>query len=212
MPANLKISFATFESAKFAVEHWHYSKSMPSAKSVKFGVWEEGKFKGVVIFSLGANRHIADPYGLKQEEVCELTRIAMQSHETPVSRIVAISLKLLKKSNPGLKLVISYADLDRGHEGKIYQAGGWLFEKICAKDRGIIVKGRLRHRRTLNSIYNTSSIEFIRKKLDPNAKKVVGCGKMKYLMPLDKQTRIKVVKLTSPCPKNVIKQEAEVCV
>lgn len=202
---NLKIAFATFEAAKFAVEHWHYSKSMPSAKSVKFGVWEDGKFKGAVIFSLGANRHIAGPYGLKQEQVCELTRVALQEHKTPVSRIVAIALKLLKKSNPGLKLVISYADLDRGHEGKIYQAGGWLFEKICAHDRGIMIKGRIRHRRTLNSIHNTSSIDFIQKKLDPNAKIVHGRGKMKYLMPLDKETRTKVGQLSKPCPKNVLK-------
>jgi hypothetical protein len=196
----LKIGYATFDAAKFAVLHWHYSKSMPSGGSVKFGVWENGKFKGVVIYSLGSTPNINRPYGLAKTEVCELTRVALQKHETAVSRIVSITLKMLKKHSPGLKLVVSYADRDRGHEGKIYRAGNWIFEGIFSRESGIMIKGVLKHRRTLNSIHGTSEMKWLREHLDPNARVVKGKGKLKYLMPLDEATRKKVAPMGKPYP------------
>lgn len=196
----LKIGFATYDAAKFAVLHWHYSKSMPSGSSVKFGVWEDGQFKGAVIYSLGSTPNINRPYGLEKTEICELTRVALQKHETAVSRIVAITLKMLKKHSPGLKLVISYADRQRGHEGKIYRAGNWIYEGLFARECGIIIKGEMKHRRTLNSIHGTSNMKWIREHLDPNARVVNGKGKRKYLMPLDAETRKKVAPMGKPYP------------
>ena len=55
----LKIDWCTHEAAKYAVEHWHYSKRMPKSKLAKFGVWEGGKFVGCVIFGVGATPEIA---------------------------------------------------------------------------------------------------------------------------------------------------------
>ena len=123
----LKIDWCTYEAAKFACLNWHYSKSIPVSKIVKIGVWEDDVFKGAVLFSRGATPMIGRPYNLKQTEICELTRIALRDHKTPVSRIVAISVKFLKKNSPGLRLVISYADVDQGHLGKIYQASNWVY-------------------------------------------------------------------------------------
>ena len=50
----LKLDWATHEAATYAVEHWHYSHTMPKSKLVKIGVWEDGKFIGVVLFGVGA--------------------------------------------------------------------------------------------------------------------------------------------------------------
>ena len=74
---NLHLDWASHESCKYAVEHWHYSRSLPVGKLVKIGVWEDKKFIGCVIFARGANMNIGKPYGLDQTECVELARVAL---------------------------------------------------------------------------------------------------------------------------------------
>lgn len=156
---SLQIKPCTFKSAKYAVEHWHYSKCMPSGKLVKFGVWEDEKFIGVVIFGRGANQYVPQSLGLKLTECCELVRVALKEHKVPTTRIVAISLKLLKQSNTGIKTVFSYADwTNQKHIGIIYKAGNWQQWGIRQSKGGhFIVNGRLVHNRSLNSKYGSKS-------------------------------------------------------
>ena len=59
--SELRLGWCDHKAARWACEHWHYSRSVPRGKSVYVGVWEDGRFIGVVIFSRGANRHIASP-------------------------------------------------------------------------------------------------------------------------------------------------------
>ena len=123
----LRVDWCSHEAAKYAVEKWHYSKTMPVGKMLHFGVWERDRFVGCVIFARGANLFVGDAYGLKQTEICELVRVAMTTHDTPVSQVVAHCLKMLAAGNPGIRLVVSYADSEQGHHGGIYQAGNWLY-------------------------------------------------------------------------------------
>jgi len=95
--AELKLDWCSHEAAKYAVEHWHYSKRLPTGKMVKVGVWENSEYIGCVLFARGSNNNIGSPYGLKAVECCELVRIALRKHLTSVSRIVAIAIKFLKK-------------------------------------------------------------------------------------------------------------------
>ncbi|WP_239873981.1 hypothetical protein [Yersinia enterocolitica] len=76
----LTVDWATHQAASFACLNWHYAKAVPVGKLVKVGAWEDGKFIGVVIFSRGANNHIGQPYSLQQDQVCELTRVALRQH------------------------------------------------------------------------------------------------------------------------------------
>ena len=41
---NLHLDWCSHKAAKYAVEHWHYSKRMPKSKLVKIGVWENNVF------------------------------------------------------------------------------------------------------------------------------------------------------------------------
>lgn len=150
----LKLDFCTFKTAKYAVENWHYSKQMPAGKLIKIGVWEQDKFIGAVIFGRGANNNLHKHFKLQVTEVCELVRVALREHETPVTRIVAVALKMLKKSNPGIKLVASYADItNQGHKGTIYIAGNWKYHgvKKTTKSAYYRINGRLMHGRTVRS-------------------------------------------------------------
>ena len=201
----LKIDWATHEAAKYACLNWHYSKCLPAGKVVKVGVWENGNFIGVVLFSRGATPHIGSPYKLTQYEVCELTRIALTKHETQVSKIISIALRLLKKKCPKTKLVVSYADADQNHSGGIYKATNWIYEglKNCGTRGAFIVKGKKTHPRTIGAGGGVQSIQWIRKNIDPRATEFFTKGKHKYLMPLDEQMRNNIKHLHKPYPKRV---------
>src|SRR5690348_2927376 len=56
-----------------------------------------------------------------------------------------------------------------GASGKIYQASNWLFVGITGHEAGITLNGKLTHRRTINSKYGTSDIQWLRKCIDPKA-------------------------------------------
>ena len=197
----LYLNWAGHTAARFAVEKWHYSQSLPVGKTVKIGVWEDRKFIGVVLFSRGANNNIGKPYQLAQTEVCELVRVALQEHGTPVTRIIKIALRMLMQQSPGVRLVVSYADANQGHHGGIYQGGNWLYSGVSDTDGGQMVFGRQMHRKTVRSKYGTSSLEWLRKNIDPNATAVKALPKHRYLMPLDKEMAKQIAHLAKEYPK-----------
>lgn len=198
----LRLDWATAEAARYACEKWHYSKCVPVFKCVRIGVWESGQFIGVVLFGQGATPEIGSPYGLKQIEICELTRVALTKHSTPVSRIVAIALRFLQKHCPGLKMVVSFADAGHGHHGGIYQAGNWVYVG-GAQTHGYKVNGSIVHPKTLHSRYGRGgqSIPWLRANVDQNAQRIVSGFKHRYLMPLDDEMRQKIEPLRKPYPK-----------
>lgn len=197
---NLHLDWCSHKAAKYAVEHWHYSGCMPVGKTFKIGVWEDGNFIGVIIYSRGANRNLGGPYGLGQDECCELTRVAMRDHKTPVSKMMAISFKFLKKHNPNMRLIISYADPQQGHHGGIYQATNWIYVG-ASKMRNILCKGKIYHPKSLYSKYKTQAVPWLQKHVDPNARWIDVPAKHKYLMPLDNDMRKQIVPLHKPYPK-----------
>jgi hypothetical protein len=199
---DLRLDWCSYEAAKYAVEHWHYSRTMPVGKLVRIGAWEDGRFIGCVVFGRGAASNIASPYGLQQTEVCELVRVALDAHATPVSRIIAIAIRMLKRAQPGLRLIVSFADSDQGHHGGIYQAGGWHYTG-ASRDRATRVHGKLFHPKTLHSKYGIGgqSIPWLRQHVDPNAENVFMLPKYKYVMPLDDDMRRRIAPLAKPYPK-----------
>jgi len=207
----LKIDWASYEAAKYACENWHYSGVIPVGKLVKVGAWEDSKFIGVVLFGRGANNNMLKPYGLKADQGCELVRIALKSHKTPVSKIMAIAIKFLKKSNPNLLLVVSYADADQDHHGGIYQATNWVYTglKNAGSMGAFIINGKKTHPKSVHSKGVKQNLESVRKYLDPNAEIFYTKGKHCYLMPLDDNIKNKVLSLSKPYPKRVKEQESE---
>ena len=147
-PRALKLDWCSREAAKYAIMHWHYSRAMPVGKLACIGVWERTRFIGAVIYGRGATPQVAKHFNVKQTQMAELVRVALSDHETPVSRIVAISLKILKRQSPGLDFIISFADdTNQGHKGTIYQAGNWVYLGI-SKSKWILVNGKEIHPRT----------------------------------------------------------------
>ena len=187
----LVVSWASHKACVFACKTWHYSKSVPIGKAVRVGVWENDEFIGVVMFGRGNNQYQGIKYDLDQTQICELTRVALNTHETPVTKIVSLALKMLKAANPKMLMVFSYADPEQGHHGGIYQAGNWVYCGTGGSQEAFFdKKGKRIHSRLVSAsgeknVFGNISTkhkasEMKRVKLEP---------KHKYLMPLSKHMR-----------------------
>ncbi len=177
----LVVSGCSHDAAAWAVEHWHYSGIMPTGKAVKYGVWEDTGFIGAVIYSRGASPYLGRWLGLESDEVCELTRIALDAHDVAVSHLIARTARDLAQTNPGLRAIISFADPVQGHSGRIYQASNWLYTGMSKGVREYRINGRWRHLR--GAYYHPAR---------PGAPMRTAPGKHRYVWPLDKQIRRRV--------------------
>ena len=106
----------------------------------------------------------------------------------------------MHKANPGLRLIVSFADMSQGHHGGIYQAGNWIYTGQGSSAKFYIIHGRLTHPRTLGLAGLVQNLEGAKKR-DPNASVVIVPGKHRYLMPLDTEMREKILPLARPYPK-----------
>lgn len=80
--------------AKYACEHFHYSRVCPLvARSYSFFT-PSSEFIGCVIFGHGATLNIGKPFGLEQNNCYELVRVALNGKQGhgQTSRIVAAAL------------------------------------------------------------------------------------------------------------------------
>ena len=197
----LEVKPCSFEAAEYAVMNWHYSRSMPSGKLIKFGIWENQKFIGSIIYGRGATKQLGDPYGLDQTEVCELVRIALTNHQIPVSQIVAKTIREIRKSNPGIRLIVSFADPEQNHHGGIYQAGNWVYSGQSISAPVFKIKGKIMHGRSVNAKYGTKRLSYLKENIDPMTEMIYKPGKHRYLYPLDKPMRRKIQSLVKPYPR-----------
>ena len=207
----LQLDFCSHEAAKHAVRRWHYSRTMPAAKLVRIGVWEDGRFLGAILYGSGANRYLARPFGLEPTQACELVRVALaRGREHPTSRCLAISLKLLRRQCPGLRLVVSYADTKQGHRGTIYQATNWLF-LVASVQPYLRVRGKIEHPRSLYDRYGPGGqqIQWLRTHVDPHACRVEMPAKLKYAYAWTRSLRKQLEAMSEPYPKRAESVEGD---
>jgi hypothetical protein len=186
---DLLVARCSTAAARYAVEHWHYSAKMPNSKLFLRGVWEDGVYVGAVIFGYGASPFMSRWWGLTQTECVELVRVALTDHVSPVTQIVAEALRQLRAANPGLRLVVSFADPQQGHHGGIYQAGNWTY---CGRSKSggeYVIRGRQMHMRAIGQRFGTTSLEWIRANIDPDAYAVQPPDKYRYAIGLDRAAR-----------------------
>lgn len=183
---------------EYACKYFHYSESVPCGRKMAFSIFEEKQFIGVIIYSTGANNNIAKPFNMQQGEVIELTRIALKTHQNPVSYYLAKTLKTIKEESPRVKIIVSYADMDhQKHHGGIYQATNWIYLGVSkTSDTQYYYKGKWTHERTINA-YD----EKTRNHLKSTLQKRDNSDKHKYIFVMDKKLRKQYQKLSKEYPK-----------
>lgn len=189
--SSARLDFCTVSAARYACLHWHYARRYPTSRTVRVGVWENGSYRGCLIFCISSNKNIGNPYGARPDTVAELSRIALRQHETPVSRLIRIAISLLRRVCPGLRLLVSYADPEQGHVGGIYQAAGWVYAGMTKPTAEYRVGNRRMHGRAMRGTFGRGR----------DFPKIMGSSKYRYLLPLDASTKEVVRCFAQPYPK-----------
>jgi hypothetical protein len=102
----------------------HYAHRIPSI-SCAFGLYENNILLGVCTFGMPASRPLIKGVcgGKYMDKIIELNRLVVESEETNItSGFLSRCLNMMSNY-----IVISYADTEQGHIGKIYQACNFIF-------------------------------------------------------------------------------------
>ncbi|HET8839731.1 MAG TPA: protein Mom [Flavobacteriaceae bacterium] len=197
----MRIEKASGKAIRYACLKFHYAKAVPQIR-LGYSVFNDAdEWCGVVLFSNGANPRIAQEYGLVQGQVVELVRVALNGKQNTTSQVLGTCLRKLKKDAPLVKIIVSYADRNQDHIGTIYQATNWLYMDERSNERGIMLNGRLTHRRSVGKKYGNTSIEWLRKNVDRKAEIIRGKTKIKYVFPMNKWERKRLKEIAKPYPK-----------
>ena len=174
---------ASSEAVRFACLKFHYSKRVP-VNSHWYNVYvieNDEKIRcWVILFWSWANNNLAKSMKLKQWQVYELTRIALNWKQWNVSEPLWIALRLFAKDVPLCKMIVSYADEAQWHKWWIYQATNRIYMwKVSSQSAVDPADWKTKHTRTLHSKY--WSIK--------GFKLVKDAPKHRYVYPLDKEVR-----------------------
>ena len=190
----MKLKIASKEAILYSCKYFHYAQKAP-AVILGFSVFNNKlEWCGVICFGKGSNPQIGNPYKLAMGEVVELVRVALNGKQEQTSKAVSISLKLLKKYAPLVKLIVSYADSKQGHLGKIYQATNWFYVgESYTTNYYEVLTGKLLHSKTGSEKYKGKRYLYLTLSFIPLTK---------YLFPLYKSLIPLCKSLSKPYPKN----------
>ena len=125
-----------------------------------FGLYYGSEIQGVIVYGTPSSAPLrkgicgADEKG----NVIELTRLWV-SDEVPKngeSFLIGNTLREVRK-----EIVVSYAEIQQGHIGTVYQATNWIYTGLSAKRTNWTVEGLEKHCQTLADKYTAKQIRAI---------------------------------------------------
>lgn len=135
----------THELARPVIEKNHYSHVWtPSFRC--FGIYDDSykansffdanELMGVIVYGHPVGRQVVR--GMSplltdgNKEVWELKRLWVDDRlgKNTESKVIALSIDYIRKHHPEVKCLVSYSDPAQGHNGTIYQATNWLYQKL----------------------------------------------------------------------------------
>lgn len=133
-------------SCEVFIKNKHYSKRA-SIFWAGFGLVEEGKITGVVVYGQPSPPIQRYAFDSRDFRLYELSRLVVQSKsKNAASFLVANSAKMLEQPCA----IVSYADMEQGHCGIIYQATNWIYTGATkSHDKMYVVDGVRTHPMTL---------------------------------------------------------------
>lgn len=117
----------------------HYSGKVVNNSQVHLGVFLDGACGGALQFgpSLDKRKLVGLVGGTLWNEFIELNRMALADWlpRNGESRAIAVAMRLLRKTYPWLKWVVSFADGCQCGDGTIYRASGFVLTGIKRNDQ-----------------------------------------------------------------------------
>lgn len=147
MKSTMKVVKLDKKTCDLFVSNKHYSRK-PSIFWCCFGLVENERITGVVVYGQPSPAIQKHAFKDRDFRLYELSRLVIQSKtKNAGSYLVGNSLKMLPEQPCA---VVSYADLQYGHCGIIYQSTNWLYTgKTKSHDKLYIVDGQKVHPMTL---------------------------------------------------------------
>jgi hypothetical protein len=135
-------------------EHYLHRKA---PCSVAFGLFKEDILMGVICYGTPSSATLRTGIAGPQyaTNVVELTRLWV-SDEVPKNGESFLIGRTLKHA--GKEIVVSYAEIDQGHVGTVYQATNWLYTGLSAKRTNWVIEGVDKHCQTLADKYTAKEI------------------------------------------------------
>ena len=140
------------------IEKHHYSHNINGIQSYyHFGLYTEGKFGlpkmiGAMLYAMPSMPATAAKYNPINPDKCFELRRLVCIDDTPTnteSYFIGQTFKWLKK-NTDIEVIVSYADLEQGHEGVIYKASNFIHLGNNGGGRVLMVDGKKFHARSMN--------------------------------------------------------------
>lgn len=178
----------------------HYSGKFVQNSTLHFGAFLDDKLHGVLSYgsSLDKSKTIGLVQPTKWNEYLELNRMAFDDYlpKNSESRVISITLKLIKKNAPHIKWILSYSDGCDCGDGTIYRASGFYLTLIKQNsDLFLLPNGKKIHSMTIKSSKTLmSKYGNWKKYLDTEYlgwKKIEGY-QLRYIYLIDKSCKITV--------------------
>jgi hypothetical protein len=148
-PLQMKLRPISYNSAIAFYSKWHYLGKTDFIASLNYGAFFEDRCVGVISYGTPNATDIKDLYDRNnQEGWFEIKRLAMEDAcpKNSESRMIGISIQLIKKSNKKIKGIITYADAGVGHIGTIYKASGFTYLGLTAPKKDYLLDGKIKQR------------------------------------------------------------------
>jgi hypothetical protein len=129
------------------VRHHYLHRKAPC--SVAFGLLDpDANIRGVVIYGTPSSAPLRSGIAGPEyaDKVCELTRLWIDDAVPRNGESYLIGNTVRKAGKP---IVVSFAEIEQGHVGIVYQATNWLYTGLSAKRTNWTIDGDARHCQTL---------------------------------------------------------------
>jgi hypothetical protein len=158
---NYSIKPITYKQAMDMVVENHYLHRKAPC-SFAFGLVENStdKIVGVVIYGTPSSSTLRSGICGTEEKnnVIELTRLWIEDGTPRNSESFLIGNTLSKVDK---EIVVSYAEIEQGHLGIVYQATNWIYTGLSAKRTNWTIKGVNKHCQTIADKYSASELREI---------------------------------------------------
>lgn len=174
----------------------HYAHRIPQIQ-YSFGLYDKDNIlQGVCTFGYPC-RMMMERYS--PTKCYELNRLVINSNPTNIASYFISQIFKLFPEKPCI--IVSYADDSQGHHGYIYQALNGIYTGLSSSERKVYLNGKLVHRRSLNALYGTSSIEILSSKYDIETEEQNGKHRYMWVLKSNKRDNIDIKYPVLPYPK-----------
>jgi len=153
-----KIEQITYtEAMSFVINNHYLHRKYPCSFAFGLKNRQTNKIMGVVVYGTPSSSPLRKGIcGVDEKNnVLELTRLWVDDRvqKNGESFLIGNTLKLVNK-----EIVVSYAEIQQGHIGIVYQATNWIYTGLSAKHKNWTIEGVNKHCQTLADKYTAKEI------------------------------------------------------